>query len=169
MLCKKWVASSDTKIRLFNHTAYIRLFYGLDTRRCYSLPACEVPDGCRWSADPGWNVIVLMLSEHRMDSLSINVGSSMEVSFVVRITHMRQRFTRITRRFDRFNGEPCSHDDYYVKSKNVNSGGSRIPRKEATRGGAGAYRKQFDIGPANRFPSLTLSLRSPSLPFPTFP
>jgi len=32
--------------------------------------------------------MVLMLSEHRMDSLSINVGSSIDVSFVVRMTHM---------------------------------------------------------------------------------
>ena len=70
------------------------------------LPAYEVVDGCSWSASPGWNDIVLILSEHRIDSLSISVGSSIDVSFVVRITHMWQRFTRITRRFERFNGEP---------------------------------------------------------------
>ena len=35
-----------------------------------------------------WNVIVLMLSEHRMASLSMRVGSSVETSLALRMTHM---------------------------------------------------------------------------------
>jgi len=70
-----------------------------------SLPASD-EDGC-WICS-GLKDIVLMLSEHRMDSLSINVGSSVDFSLVVRMTHMWHRFTWMTRRFDRFSGDPCN-------------------------------------------------------------
>ena len=52
------------------------------------------------------NSIVLMLSEHRMASLSMSVGSSDVVSFAVRMTHMWQELILTERRSARFSADP---------------------------------------------------------------
>jgi len=54
------------------------------------------------------NVIALMLSEHKMASLSTRLLSSPIELRADRMTHMSQRLMWTARRFARFNGEPCN-------------------------------------------------------------
>ena len=51
-------------------------------------------------------VMALMLREARMASLSASVGSSLQGTFALRITHMSQRLTFTARRSARLSGDP---------------------------------------------------------------
>ena len=55
------------------------------------------------------NVMALMLSEQRIDSLSTRLLSSLVPLRADSMTHMEQVLMLTARRLARFRGEPCKH------------------------------------------------------------
>jgi len=79
---------------------------------CWPRRECVMEDCSRPTVSS--NVIALMLSEHRIASLSTRLLSSAIELRADRMTHMSHRLIWTARRLARFNGEPYKHQQRWV-------------------------------------------------------